>query len=186
MFVILLACLVLLNVVNVQAAENEGVIFVGDSRTVGMQNVADKPEDNIFYVAEVGKGYDWFCDKAVNDVADIIKHSNYTEWKIIVLLGVNDLDNVEQYKQRYKDLLYTDWQDYELYIVSVNAIDEEKYEGTITNERIQEFNDSMSYYRRFIDTYKLSEEILSTNDGIHYSDTMYRRLYDEIISYISK
>lgn len=102
----------------VEAAESTGIIFIGDSRTVGMsKSVAI--EDNVFFVAKVGQGYDWFCSTAIDAAEDIINSNDCDNWVIITNLGVNDLGNVEKYKAKYKELLEGDWKDYSFYITSV-------------------------------------------------------------------
>ena len=94
----------LIFIMPVEAAESTGIVFIGDSRTVGMSKSVDI-EDNIFFVAKVGQGYDWFCNTAIDEVDDIISRNDFDNWMIITNLGVNDLSNVEKYKAKYKELL---------------------------------------------------------------------------------
>lgn len=176
--------MLVLVVMPVQAAESTGYIFVGDSRTVGVSEAVDAP-DNVYFVAEVGKGYSWFCDTALGQVDEIIGSHDYDDWVIVSSLGVNDLGNAEKYKQKYKDLCSGEWKDYEFYIVSVTCIDESKYQGTVTNEAIREFNSRMQYYRNYIDIYGLSEDTIISRDGLHYCAEVYEQLYDEVIRRIA-
>lgn len=180
MFLFLSLLLSLVSVFPAQASESTGYIFVGDSRTVGVSQAVDKDE-NVFFVAEVGKGYDWFCETALNEVDSIIDNNAKDNWVIVSSLGVNDLSNVEKYKLKYKELCEGNWKDYDFYIVSVTCIDESKYKGTVTNDAILEFNRQMRYYKNFIDIFDISRQEIVTKDGLHYTSDVYAELYDEVM-----
>lgn len=178
---ILMLLVSLVFVLPVEAAESTGIIFIGDSRTVGMSK-AVAIEDNVFFVAKVGQGYDWFCNTAIDSAEDIINSNDYDNWVIITNLGVNDLGNVEKYKAKYKELLDGEWKDYDFYITSVYCIDESKYQGSVTNEKIESFNSSMSWYKNFIDIYDISKREIISSDGLHFSAKCYQKLYQEILN----
>lgn len=179
--IVLMILICSLFVMPVEAAESTGIIFIGDSRTVGMSKSIDA-EDNVFFVAKVGQGYDWFCDTAINEVGDIISRNDYDNWVIVTNLGVNDLGNVEKYKAKYKELLDGEWKDYDFYITSIYCVDESKYQGAVTNEKIESFNSSMSWYRNFIDIYDISKREVISSDGLHFSAKCYQKLYQEILN----
>lgn len=53
--IVLIILICSLFVMPVEAAESTGIIFIGDSRTVGMSKSVTT-EDNVFFVAKVGQG----------------------------------------------------------------------------------------------------------------------------------
>lgn len=74
------------------------------------------------------------------------------------------------------------WKDYDFYITSVYCIDESKYQGSVTNEKIESFNSSMSWYKNFIDIYDISKREIISSDGLHFSAKCYQKLYQEILN----
>lgn len=178
---VIIIILSLLFVTPVEASESTGIIFIGDSRTVGISNSVEA-EDNVFFVAEVGKGYDWFCESAIDEVNTIINENNFINWKIVTNLGVNDLANVDKYKVKYNELINGEWNSYDLYIVSVTCVDESIYLGSATNKRIEDFNMSMSWYRKYIDIFDISKQEIISSDGLHYTKSVYKKLYSVIIN----
>lgn len=165
-----------------QPQQSTGYIFLGDSRTVGMESSIDLPEDT-FTVAKVGEGYDWMMSDAIPEIEFITEsNSQYTDWTIITNLGVNDLHNANNYKTTYEEL--TD--DYTLYIVSVNPC-----KGTYEhlNPMIDEFNAILSSTENavFIDTNStLTKEGFTSRDGLHYSKATYQRIYKLITQNIKE
>lgn len=151
------------------------LIFVGDSRTVGMQTIID---DDATVIAEVGKGYNWLVNTADSKLRDSI-----TDHSILVFnLGVNDLADAQKYEE-YLSSLSADFPDLQIYVVSVNPV--ENY-PTVSNEEIEMFNSVLSTAGTdYIDTYsQLLSKGFSTQDGLHYTDDTYRVIYDQIIGTI--
>lgn len=180
----LLLLILSLIITPVKAVESTGYIFIGDSRTVGMSQAVDAA-DNVYFVAKVGQGYEWFCDTAIAQVNTIIENNNYDNWVLISNLGVNDLGNAEKYELKYKSLCMGEWRDYDFYIVSVGCIDESKYTGAATNDAIEKFNKRMQYYKNFIDIYDISKREIISKDGLHYDSSVYKLLYDEILNQLN-
>lgn len=158
--------------------EVQGYIFVGDSRFVGMDkvcNISDKK--NYFVVAKVSMGYDWLIDEAIpqmNKIRD--KNKNITSWNLVINLGINDLYNLNKYKDIYDNFSL----DYNIYVVSVNPIERH---NSITNKDIEEFNSLLKSVNKsvYIDTYKyLKTKGYSTTDGLHYTDDTYERIFEFI------
>lgn len=153
-------------------------LFVGDSRTLGMQNAVNEsdPSDSCTYIAKEGVGYDWFYP----DGLDLLKASlNQDPNQTVILnLGVNDLESIYQYLNTYA-ALFSEYPQTSFYIMSVNPVDEEKMKD-ITNEQIQDFNYQMmvAFPTRFLDCYSyLLSEDFATVDGLHYSDWIYRCIH---------
>ena len=126
-------------------------LYLGDSRTRGMQNAGVINNSNTIY--GVGYGYNWLIgsgsfntnntNATVGGIAGINglmrDHVNYN---IVIWLGVNDLSNVENYYQKYYELATGDWSNHNIYIVSVGPVDD-NLSMYATNEKINNFNERM-------------------------------------------
>lgn len=159
------------------------LVYVGNSRIVGMVSAL---ENNINYIAEVGKGYDWYKNVALASIEEKIQNNPNT---IIVLsLGVNDLNNIDNYILAYKELI-AKYPSNSFYIMSVNPVDESKARASgysITNSDIEAFNKKLveNFSSNYIDIYNNLTNI-GTNDGLHYDANTYKTIHNLIISSIS-
>lgn len=161
-----------------------GIIYIGDSRTVGLEKAISKAS-NEFFVAESKKGYDWFVDTAVPKVNEIIKENpDYKKWTIISNLGINDLGyQVSNYISKYNELLTDSWSTYNFCFQSVNPVDESKDDVPITNAQIESFNEAIKNNvpnARYINTYTTIKNNFSSSDGIHYDKETYKNIYNTI------
>lgn len=160
--------------------ETDGIILLGDSRFVGIDNAVEQA-DNVFFVAKVGEGYSWFVETAIPQIEDIREDNPYiTDWTIVTGLGVNDLSNVSKYENKYEELLEGDWSDVTLYYMSVNPVDESKC-YTVKNSNIRKFNKHFSDEENYIDTYGYVLDHMETNDGLHFGKTINKKLYSLIM-----
>lgn len=158
-----------------------GYIYTGDSRirrlnlTIGMS----KMKDNWVY-CKSGKGYNWFEGDSLEKINNTMKeHAEIDQWVIVSAWGANDLWNLNTYLDKYKKLLYGEWKNCRLYLVSVNPVNGRmsgRYNGISSfNAMLRQFVDGNKkksgnrvYY---IDTNrKLSTEGFSTIDGLHYTE----------------
>jgi cytochrome oxidase Cu insertion factor (SCO1/SenC/PrrC family) len=162
--------------------DSVGTIFIGDSRTVGLNKAVDiEAEDRQFVVAKVGKGYDWFVKSGLPEIKKIkAENTALTKWRYVVNLGVNDLGNIDKYLEEYNKLTDDD-SSIQLVLVSVNPV---KDYPTVTNSSIKKFNAKlMDAGYDYIDTYSaLVKKGYSTVDGLHYTDETYDDIYDLIKS----
>ncbi len=156
-----------------------GIILVGDSRFVQMQNSVG--ENSCTWIAETGKGYKWFSENAVAQIDSCVGKGS----KILINLGVNDLGN----SQKYLTLVNSkaeEWVDKgaQVYYASVNPVRENPY---VTEEQVENFNsqmqDGLSADVTWIDShsYLCSIEYQSP-DGLHYNKETSRNLYDYYMS----
>ncbi len=152
-------------------------IWVGDSRTAGMEEAMEDRKDSCLYIAAPGEGYDWFVSQGLP--ALLYEMELHPQAPVIFNLGVNDYDNLELYLALYEDLL-TEYPDTPFFFLSVNPIDPAQCE-TITNEEIGIFNSRLKELKEdaYLDsyTYLMANEI-ATIDGIHYSQETYRLIHD--------
>lgn len=162
-----------------------GYILIGDSRFVGMDQaceITDNATNREYVVAEVGQGYYWFVNTALSEAQDIVNtHSWITNWKYVICLGVNDLWNFEKYKQEYLTLK----SDHDLVLVSVGPTGPS---SEVSNDDVTVFNQQLSnfcseYSIPYIDyNTTITQEGFTTQDGLHYTNDIYRRIYELIES----
>lgn len=153
------------------------MIYVGDSRTVGMQAFAGK--DNIKYIAESGKGYDWLTANALSEIDS--KLSENPNSVIVLSLGINDLNNIDNYISEYNNLI-SKYPDAVFYIMSVNPVDESKTSSngySVTNTQIEEFNNKLkqNFPNNYLDSYSSIGNI-GSDDGVHYDSDTYNNLHN--------
>ncbi len=184
------------------AAKN---IIIGDSRTVGMcasitgdWNKCQFNKSGSFingddiYIAQGSMGYSWFYNTAVPEVNKILAANPDTVYNIYSLMGVNFLlYDIDKYIPTYNDLANGIWSSQNLILVSVNPVDEdiEAQHGYSTkNSNIITFNNklksgtSSSSNIKYCDTYSIVLDNLSTSDGLHYSSSTYKIIYNSIMS----
>lgn len=156
------------------------IVWVGDSRTVGMKNSIDG--ENNFWVAQSGEGYKWFTEKAIYQAKHALKEGEgYT---IVFNLGVNDLDNVDKYIDKLNELSEGEWSNAgQIIVLSVNPVDETKHKG-VKNKQIEEFNNKMKTKLKkkiqYVDTYSQLLGHIGSDDGLHYDKNTYQKIYDTV------
>ena len=187
------------NILNqqVKKIKDKKVIIVGDSR---MELIEKDKEINIpfnfEFVAKSGMKIAWLKDKALDEVNDIIDNNKYN-YDIVVNMGVNDLnddkydgaDIADEYFDIYLKLA-KDHPSINLYLLSVNPIDEKKINKYWTNNRttseISTFNKTIQARLKeenmdnmfYCDSYH--DLKFETNDGLHYTRNTNRKIIDYI------
>lgn len=164
-----------------QAPQKDKLIFIGDSRTVGMHMaVSSEDDDDNVWSCRDSMGYDWMVKTGVPDVEQKIS----TDTDVIFLMGVNDPGHVNEYVD-YINEKAKEWSEEgaTTWFVSVNPVDDDR-SPLIKNAHIEAFNDTMQKDLvdvGYIDTY---DDILSTftsPDGIHYYNSTYEEIYHDIL-----
>ena len=86
-----------------RALPSHKIIFVGDSRTIGMQNALKKylPDDNCVFVGKVGEGCSWFLSEGKGLMADAI--SQNPDVPVVLNFGVNVLVFIRQPRTARQD-----------------------------------------------------------------------------------
>ena len=162
-------------------------IFVGDSRTVGMSDAILKANDGdtCAFIAKSGEGFDWLAKEGVAELKTAL--DTEPDASVILNLGVNDLKEVEQYTAFYEEL-FSAYSSSSFYIMSVNPVDEEIYQG-VSNADIEAFNHTMqdTFPDKYLDCYNyLLSEGLKTTDGLHYTDSTYYTIHHYAIICLEK
>lgn len=173
-------------------------IFVGDSRTVGMYQIITSDtlvkavstqsvetqlarERTDIYIGKVGMGYDWLMGEAIGELRTVM--ARYPQSQIILRMGVNDLGNIDNYIQLYKNLMQ-EFPNAEFFIESVTPINLKlaKANGySITNGMIKTFNKKLkaAFPENYLDSYTyLIENNGKTVDGVHYTRATYEMIFE--------
>ena len=159
---------------NDKKEQKVAVIYVGDSRTLGMQqSVQELPDE--FFICEVGKGLNWLKQEAIPQIDTTLKINDYDKYKIVFLFGVNDLWNIQNYKEYYSYLINEKYKNCELYFCSVNPVIDGM--SNAYNKDIDNFNNMLKNYDNYIDTNSLIKDNFSSTDGLHYDAKTYNNIY---------
>lgn len=158
----------------------EGTIYIGDSRTHGMEIYVKRGEG--YVVAKDSMGYRWLKDDAMAEVERIrTEHPEVKRWTLAVNLGVNDLHNIGKYISFYKGLEEVG---YRVVVVSVNPTDGRE---NSLNSDIDRFNDAMKESGlEYLDLCAhLRKQGFKTVDGLHYNKNTYTEIWNEINAYLA-
>ena len=118
-------------------ATDELRIWVGDSRTLGMEQALDGATPDVF-IGAAGEGYDWFAADGLPQLLSAMKAHPLSP--VIFNLGVNDYDNLSRYLALYRSL-QKEHPAARFYFLSVNPIDPARCQN-ITNEEISDLTHS--------------------------------------------
>lgn len=172
-------------------SEKTQMIFVGDSRTVGLQQVVG---GDATYIGKVGEGCAWFTRKAIKKLEKEL--DAFPTATVVLNFGINDLGNINDYITAYHQLMVR----YPLarfFVVSIHPVEQKlakSYGYSVTNQQIQAFNGQMKqvFAANYVDTYSylmgtgaIQPRGKSTVDGIHYTAEGYQMIYQYIESQIS-
>lgn len=153
------------------------VIFVGDSRTVGMKQSVGTNND--VWSCKSSMGLSWMKSTGIPNVDSQISSGS----AVVVLMGVNDLYQVNNYITYMNSLVAgVNNRGAKLYFVSVNPTSKSK---DYLNEDIDSFNAKMkqglSSNIKYIDSNSyLKANGFSSEDGLHYSTSTYKSIYNFI------
>ena len=155
------------------------LIFVGDSRTVGMGNAEKQLGAGCIYIGETGEGYYWFTENGIHQMEDAILQ--YPNAPVILNLGVNDPDMIHHYLELYSTFKEK-YPAAEFYYMSVNPVTDDAVH--ITNTEIADFNAKLreAFPEQYLDsnTYLRIKEFESV-DGVHYSEDTYCEIHDFVV-----
>ena len=154
------------------------LIFVGDSRTVGMKQAVGGSDT---WSCKSSMGLSWMKSTGIPNIENKITNGS----AVVVLMGVNDLYNVNNYISYMNSLVNTvTSKGGTLYFVSVNPTSKSM---DYLNSNIDSFNTKMrqglSSNIRYIDTNSyLKANGFSSGDGLHYYSDTSKQIYNYIKS----
>lgn len=152
---------------SIEKRIEERAFWVGDKRTIGLQNAGGKNDKDI-WVTDENDGYDWFVNTAINQVGGQLKESEGQAQNsqdqskdkkdkdkdkdkdkkgdtIVFALGVNDMaGGAKRYTDKLKELVADNgaWaKARKVLVVSVNPVLESKTQ--IKNADIEKFNNEL-------------------------------------------
>ena len=157
-----------------QIIPGAAMVFIGDSRFVQMEEAVG--ENPYVWIAESGKGLDWFEEKGVQRADAVIG----TGTRVLINLGVNDVRNIDRYITFFNQKA-AEWtlRGAVVYYASVNPVWTNPY---VTKEQVEAFNQklqaNLAPYITWIDSYSWVQAAgMRIVDGLHYDETTYRNLY---------
>lgn len=157
------------------------LVFIGDSRTEGLR---DAVNDDSVWSCLSSMGYDWMVSTGVPQIEDQIEDNT----AVIILMGVNDLYNVNNYIS-YINSKASEWsgRGAQTYFVSVGPVQNDPY---ASNAEIESFNSAMQANLigvTYIDIYShLVSDGFSTVDGTHYPDSVSVDIYNYILDHLEE
>lgn len=150
------------------------LVFIGDSRFVQMREAVG-PTPWV-WIAESGKGYDWFVEKGLERADNVVG----TGTRVIINLGVNDVRNADKYIALFNQKA-AEWtmRGAFVYYSSANPVWTNPY---VTKEQVEAFNQklqaNLASYILWIDSYNyLQSTGCRIVDGLHYDTPTYVNLY---------
>ena len=185
---------------EVLAAEN--IIFIGDERVHDLEFDVGNIDDKVYFIYKTNADYDWLVNEGIAQANAIMEKNSLTSFRVIFIVGIEDLSRVEDYIALYKKLGNDTWAGNEtktqqkIFVSSVSPVDEEVLakENIYNNEnymnsKIKAFNDALSEGLetekniRFINTYgQLINGHLSTTDGFLFDTDTNKYFYSLIKS----
>ena len=158
-------------------------LFVGDSRTVQMQNAVGSTDKA--YIAKIGEGYSYFRDVVIPAIPQYAGQGT----TMIINFGVNDLANARKYVSLVNANIDA-WVNAGI-TVYYSAVTPVGANTSVSNAQIEAFNvtlrDNLDPRVTWIDSYAyLSQVGFSSSDGLHYSKDTYRSLYSFYMSVINQ
>ena len=152
------------------------VIFLGDSRTVGMGSAEKQTGDSCVYIGESGEGYDWLIEFGIDQLDQAIRA--WPTAPVVINFGVNDCDAVYSYIEVYREL-EKGYPDTSFYYLSVNPVTKESPHVPLMD--VLRFNDKLrkAFPEQYIDSCSwMLQEGYEDVDGVHYSERQYCLIHD--------
>ena len=155
---------------------NHQIIFLGDSRTVGMGYAEKDLGDLCIYIGESGEGYDWLLEHGIEQLDEAIR--DWPAAPVVINFGVNDCDAVNKYIEVYREL-EKGYPDTDFYYLSVNPVTRES--PHVPLEDVLAFNRKLrsAFPAQYIDSCSVMlEDGFDDVDGVHYTEEQYCWIHD--------
>ena len=149
-----------------QHREVTQVIFVGDSRVVGMSMAG-----GYWSVGQESIGYDWFVSDGVYQMID--QMNAWPDADVIFCFGINDVANIGSYIAEYQYLMES-YPNTRFWLMSVNPVNDAMASSCgyfINSDMVVSFNSVLqqAFPEAYLDVYSyLQQNGYGTSDGVHY------------------
>lgn len=166
--------------VETSGAGRSTIIFIGDSRTVGMKQYVGS--DNNIWSCKSGMGFSWMQSTGVPQIENKVS----SDTAVCILMGINDMLYVSPNKySSYINECASRWtsKGAAVYFVSVNPVRKSGY-NSLNNDKIQTFNQNvrngLSQNVGYIDTFSAIIDTFNSIDGLHYDKETSLSIYNLI------
>ena len=142
------------------------MIFVGDSRVVGMSMAG-----GYSYVGKESIGYDWFVSEGVYQMLN--QMNTWPDAEVILCFGINDVANIGSYIAEYQ-YLEENYPNTRFWFMSVNPVNDGMASSCgyfINSDMVLSFNSVLqqAFPDQYLDVYSyLQSNGYGTSDGVHY------------------
>lgn len=190
---------------RVSAEEERTIIFVGDSRTVGMHATVkntswrelNDQEGNEVWIAKSGMSYNWFTETGMPEAMPYLENGNCD---LVILMGCNDCinpDTANYYASYLADNNIAGISDTNrIFFASVGPMghmgggSETNYKNLENDGNVSQFNNnlrsSLPESVTYIDLYQaMVDNGYATADGVHYDGATNQYIYNYLMSEIS-
>lgn len=171
---------------------DDNIIFIGDCRVASMESQFGERPDVVYYIATEKANFEWFRDVAIPTAQAIMDKNIYTKYRVVVNLGLFDVEKEEEYVDLYRSLATDKWSKHKLFILSLNPVDEEQMDASriysrdvINTSKIKEFNLNLSAdlgtdieNLKYVNTNgSIINNGYVTTDGINYDEATFNFYY---------
>ena len=166
------------------ASYDHRILFVGDSRTVGMKNALSDRVDHCITIAASGEGYEWFERSALGRIRRTLKR--FPHLPVVFNLGVNDTESIDNYIRAYRSLM-EEYPRLDFWFLSVNPVTEDSI--LVPDQDVEAFNRILkeAFPDRYLDCYTwLKKNNFECVDGVHYSEDTYLDIHDYTVKELKK
>lgn len=175
----------------------EHIIFLGDSRFVGIRDYTGYDE-RCHFICEIGTGYSWFTGSAYSALLDYQNQlgENVKNTAVVINLGVNDLTGggpfdglASQYAAFVNDSIVP--LGFDIYYMSVNPVNDAACASagiSLYNGKIENFNENLrtrlSAEVNWLDTYSwfFASGLGYSGDGLHYPGGTNQAIVNEALA----
>lgn len=177
-------------------ADYDHIIFLGDSRFVGIRDYTGYDE-RCQFICEIGMGYSYLTETGYQTLVDYYNNhgGNAENTAVVINLGVNDLTGggpFDSLAAQYADFINQNIVPlgFDIYYMSVNPVDDASCAAsgyTISNDKVANFNVNLhprlSEEVTWLDTYSwfLENGLACSGDGLHYPANTNQALVSETI-----
>lgn len=181
-----------------ESTEYEHIIFLGDSRFVGIRDYTGY-DDRCHFICEVGTGYSWLTGTAYGSLQEYKNQLGTENTAVVINLGVNDLTGggpfdglAAQYAAFVNDSIKP--LGFDVYYMSVNPVNDSACAAagyTLYNGKVEDFNENLRTRLvedvTWMDTYSWfsANGLGFSGDGLHYPAGTNQAIVDEAVARLS-